>query len=400
MKILVERYEGSMRFKEGILEGAMSVNLENDARYNDDDDFTYRLEFNQAALLLKERGLVRLEWKQRNIILSRIQFRLDNIPEFRKLAGIKPKEDILTDFINELVFHRNKVNDPWMKNYFQDLIDQVEQKKAIPASLEDKKKRKNLFLSFDGLSDNGGNEILERVFSKKYLGKSKIFEGQVRARLVGVIKKYFPMDKDASIEEVLTEFGIEKSTADLHLSGSLVIKVRQNVINLASFPHGVGLDSKTLIEAEIMELGFNRLLSIENLANYRVECEKTKGETLLVFSSGFYSPQKRIFLQKIRDFALENGKRIIYSHWGDLDFGGLRIFKHIKEKIYPDLTPYKMDVETYLANLNHAEFFESSNQRENLTNHLQDHALQEFHPLIREMLNYGRTLEQEALLFN
>ncbi|EKC68577.1 hypothetical protein LEA_08724 [human gut metagenome] len=38
---------------------------------------------------------------------------------------------------------------------------------------------------------------------------------------------------------------------------------------------------------------------------------------------------------------------IQYFHWGDMDMGGIRIFRFNKKNIFPKLKPYKMDREAF-----------------------------------------------------
>ena len=43
------------------------------------------------------------------------------------------------------------------------------------------------------------------------------------------------------------------------------------------------------------------------------------------------------------------GTPVRYQHCGDLDFGGICIYRYLREAVFPDLTPYRMDITTYEA---------------------------------------------------
>lgn len=98
------------------------------------------------------------------------------------------------------------------------------------------------------------------------------------------------------------------------------------------------INSQTLERAFPVSIkGVQRIVTIENKANY--EEMKYREDTLYLFCHGFYSPKERIFLKRLMEVA--EGE-IQYFHWGDMDMGGIRIFRFNKKNIFPKLKPYKM----------------------------------------------------------
>ena len=65
--------------------------------------------------------------------------------------------------------------------------------------------------------------------------------------------------------------------------------------------------------------------------------------TLIVFSHGFFSPLESEFLRKLLAVLPE----VEFYHTGDLDYGGIRIFRHIREYICPRVRPLQMDAKQY-----------------------------------------------------
>ena len=397
MSSLIARFESSTKFKDSKLEGKMSINPGSNSKYNHLSKFEYRLEYNLAAVSLEQKELITLKWQKRNVILDKIYFNVADITRLYEVAGTTKKGDILDKHRSTIMKNLVLAETPWIERYFRDLVEYIDSKRRIPPIMEEKTAI-DLFKVLIALVEERA-EMVERVFSKKYLGNSKTFENEVRGKVISVIKNYYKeLDTEGlSDEEILAEFGIDKSTSDLHIKGHLTISINGNIINLSAFPRGVGLDAKTLTEAEIVSTGFDRILSVENLANYKSECETTGASTLVVFSSGFYSPRKRKFLCKLRDFIMEQGQDVEFFHWGDLDFGGFNIFRHINSVVFPELKPYKMDTAIFLNNLLYAESF-IKNEQVNLTKQLNDPRFTVFHDLIHEMLQQEKTLEQEALL--
>lgn len=114
-------------------------------------------------------------------------------------------------------------------------------------------------------------------------------------------------------------------------------------IDGAAFPYGMMLNAQTLEHCRVTSLaGIRRILLIENQANY--EDQKFRDDTLYVFCHGFFSPKEVLLLQQVAALTEERTKT---EHWGDMDCGGIRIFLYNKNRIFPKLTPYRMNVEEY-----------------------------------------------------
>ena len=62
-----------------------------------------------------------------------------------------------------------------------------------------------------------------------------------------------------------------------------------------------------------------------------------------MFHGGLYSPAKGEFFRLISK-AL-NDEQVFY--WGDIDMGGFNMFCRLRDNIFPDLLPYKMDKQSF-----------------------------------------------------
>lgn len=102
--------------------------------------------------------------------------------------------------------------------------------------------------------------------------------------------------------------------------------------------YGTIINAQTLEHASPLRLpDVKQVIIIENKANY--EKQKYKRDTLYIFCHGFFSSKEVRFLKKIVDVAEDN---VEYYHWGDMDYGGIRIFQFNKANIFPELQPFKM----------------------------------------------------------
>ena len=90
--------------------------------------------------------------------------------------------------------------------------------------------------------------------------------------------------------------------------------------------------------------------------------------------------------------AAEN---VEFLHWGDMDYGGIRIFLFNKDKIFPRLKPYKMDRECFVAAVtsNAGRTLEAEKRKK-----LEQMNAGELEELRSSILEYGMEIEQEMLV--
>lgn len=141
-------------------------------------------------------------------------------------------------------------------------------------------------------------------------------------------------------DEILSVHGILSYAQVMEWKGPLLYKLKggqeyiedkarekEYEIDTSQNQYGTVINSQTLERAFPVSIkGVQRIVTIENKANY--EEMKYREDTLYLFCHGFYSPKERIFLKRLMEVA--EGE-IQYFHWGDMDMGGIRIFRFNKK---------------------------------------------------------------------
>ena len=183
----------------------------------------------------------------------------------------------------------------------------------------------------------------------------------------------------------------------MELKGELKIVLAGREVDLSQFPYGAVLNTETLKNAEISrKQDIRKIITVENKANY-MSMPYEQG-TLILFCHGFFSPLERDFLVKLEREVLEParqaGQEIEYWHTGDLDYGGVRIFRYIRTNIFPRIRPWQMDVEQYERYQEYALEMKPSSRRE-----LKDMKEPLLQPLIDRIAAEGKVIEQECFLF-
>lgn len=103
--------------------------------------------------------------------------------------------------------------------------------------------------------------------------------------------------------------------------------------------------------------------------------------------------EKKVVKVLVRSPLYEEG--IQYFHWGDMDMGGIRIFRFNKKNIFPKLKPYKMDREAFQEALERGAGIPLEEKKKEKLEKLNAGELEELKKCILEK---GVEIEQEILL--
>jgi hypothetical protein len=315
----------------------------------------------------------------------------------------------------------------WIRNFVDSCLEQLNNKK-VPSHLGKEMEDINLlFKALIGIQRvNGGIPLSERLFSTRFLGNSKIFEKQVRSRIVTIFKKFgamafqsaerFSLD-EMEEEEILQELGILKSIEELMIHGAMKLELKGNILDYTPFIYGSVLDSSSIRHGQIIEFRLDTVLIIENKAVFKelIRClgegrELTVGanrfsltgrfkDALIVYLGGFPGPDKRLFFKKLREFIITNQRNtgLNYYFWGDLDYGGMQIYRHLKSVVLPELQPFLMDKMTWDYYRSYGEIIDLQYKKK-INRLYESEANPELKDILGAMLADSLRLEQESML--
>lgn len=320
-------------------------------------------------------GLLDLKWVrfEEGNLLERIYLTERGAAEGFQVLGRLSRADIVQAVRRNLAAVFDALSVDWMRLWLTDVLAALDERATVPGHLlpTDPEKLGWLLQSLMGIVDKGDEELAMRVFSKRYLRDSKLFERHVKSWIAKLYRKYGAQGVEAwkgpgfagpgpvaspstrlhaansedsqataaltdsnhaqpdsvygdllSDDDALAELGIVISGEDISFCGPLTLMVADRMVDCSVFPRGVSLDSATLLDALIVNLPVQRILSIENKANYRhYIARERRNDELVVYAGGFHSPHKRKFLAKLREslFSAPRQSELSLWHWGDLD---------------------------------------------------------------------------------
>ena len=237
------------------------------------------------------------------------------------------------------------------------------------------------------------NEIEQMKQSESKITPTKRFEKSYQSAVLSVLKQYSPLyEEGMSDEELLTAHGILTYSQTLEFKGAVSYRIGDGPeIRTDAQIYGTILNNQTLEQASFVDLtGIRRIMTIENKANY--EKMAFDRETLYIYCHGFLSPAERKILYGIPNLVAPDTE---YFHWGDMDYGGIRIFQFLQKKLFPKLKPWKMDVTDYEAALQMGASISLEAEKRTKLEQMDAGVLT---PLKEAILKNGQEIEQELLL--
>ncbi|SHN50370.1 Wadjet anti-phage system protein JetD domain-containing protein [Desulfitobacterium chlororespirans] len=352
LSALLDKYERSIFFREGIhptrrIMLKLYDNGQSDFPQYNIEQSEKRILANRAVLAMAEKRLVFYQWMkgEENHIIAQIWLNLENLPMAYEFAGRQPKNEKIDDVCFEILDVLDKVKVLWARQYLQDLYETISRKRDLGNRLpEAEDERKELFRAIQFIDGMGDSEVLERVFSLQCFGDSKQFERTVKSRLLSVLRKYLDTEEDARDEELLRQIGIVKYPEQFEFCGDVKLSFACGTVDFSYLRYGGNVCSADLLRGNlVITSGVERILSIENRANYIDYIYKHKVDNeLVIYHGGQYSPSKKKFFHAVAKAMPTNCG---WSHWGDIDYGGFSMLARLRREITQDISAYRMNVQ-------------------------------------------------------
>lgn len=399
LNTLLDKYEKSLHYRGQARVNrkiTLAVNTRSFPWYWKSEEPHIKRAIHQVVEDLSGQGIIAYKWVnfEKGNLLDSLWLNLEHIDTAYKIIGRKPKEMKVKEAVEEIENLLSQITQEWIRNFLNNCLKEMANKKDFPVLLPgDNEERELLFRTFKGLEDKKNVVLLERVFSLKYLGQSKLFQSRVKGRLSRIVCSYLLSNAELTEDEAIQELGIEKNSEEVLVCGAITLLYKDREINYSNSPFGGVVDTKYFAKMEIGSVKATKIITIENKANFHYLVNKESADDiLLVYIGGFPGPQKRSFLSSL----YQQNPKASYFHWGDIDLGGFRIFETVK-KVIPTLKPLLMDKGTLLRHKAYCDYLEDSYARQ-LARLLEHKEYETFWPVIKVMLKEGIRMEQEALL--
>ena len=352
-------------------------------------------------------GKIIVKWKAVRTEIEKITVSPDAIPLLCQVEQIEdPRERQLSQMELTESWKSRVVQADWLIPYYDHILERLNSGKLVKdvPGLEDPlfflflnktaEERKPLYRrAFSAQVCTIWNGIAQTKQSESKITPTKRFEKIYQSAVLSVLKQYSPLyEEGMSDEELLTAHGILTYAQTLEFKGAVSYRIDDGpAISTAAQIYGTMFNKQTLENAvPISIVGIRQIMTIENKANY--EKMQFRPDTLYIFCHGFFSPPERKFLSRVVALA---GTDTEYFHWGDMDYGGILIFKFLQKNLFPKLKPWKMDVTDYKMALQMGASISLETDKRERFEQMDAGVLT---PLKEAILKNGKEIEQELLL--
>ena len=352
-------------------------------------------------------GKIIVKWKAVRTEIEKITVSPDAIPLICQVEQIEdPRERQLSQMELTESWKSRVAQADWLIPYYDHILERLNSGKLVKdvPGLEDPlfflflnktaEERKPLYRrAFSAQVCTIWNGIAQTKQSESKITPTKRFEKIYQSAVLSVLKQYSPLyEEGMSDEELLTAHGILTYAQTLEFKGAVSYRIDDGpAISTAAQIYGTMFNKQTLENAvPISIVGIRQIMTIENKANY--EKMQFRPDTLYIFCHGFFSPPERKFLSRVVALA---GTDTEYFHWGDMDYGGIRIFKFLQKSLFPKLKPWKMDVTDYKMALQMGASISLETDKRERFEQMDAGVLT---PLKEAILKNGKEIEQELLL--
>lgn len=352
-------------------------------------------------------GKIIVKWKAVRTEIEKITVSSDAIPLLCQVEQIEdPRERQLSQMELTESWKSRVAQADWLIPYYDHILERLNSGKLVKdvPGLEDPlfflflnktaEERKPLYRrAFSAQVCIIWNGIAQTKQSESKITPTKRFEKIYQSAVLSVLKQYSPLyEEGMSDEELLTAHGILTYAQTLEFKGAVSYRIDDGpAISTAAQIYGTMFNKQTLENAvPISIVGIRQIMTIENKANY--EKMQFRPDTLYIFCHGFFSPPERKFLSRVVALA---GTDTEYFHWGDMDYGGIRIFKFLQKNLFPKLKPWKMDVTDYKMALQMGASISLETDKRERFEQMDAGVLT---PLKEAILKNGKEIEQELLL--
>lgn len=399
---LLDKYEKSKSYLKST-NRRIIIKAEEIKEYNP-ENYEQKILFHEILKDLKSKKIIDfnyIKYEEGNILDS-IWLEKENVDNaYIEIQRENPKETYII-ILKQLEY--TKFEQKWLQEFCEEMKEYMI-KNQKPNTLLPPSKYEFILKALQEVdkiqNKNKINTMLKRIFSMKCYNDSKYFEREIEKYVISIARKYYIWEKyDIKLndDEILKELGIVRYPEIIEFCGNMRCKVKGKKIEFSDITDGNYINSNTIMNIEDIELiDVNKIVWIENKANYIDYITKKKTNELVIYHGGFYSPIKGEFFKKIYKASKNISKDITYLHWSDIDIGGFEIFTRLKNNIVKDVEPYKMDKDTLLENKNCWNYFDENYKRK-LCDLRKNNEYSLFFDIIDFMLEYNCKLEQEALI--
>lgn len=305
-------------------------------------------DFRDAMLYLKNKKFIELDWVRKDLVIKSIWLILDNAENVYSYLGREKITSKVNSVLKLIDATLTQIEVDWIYRFLKSVRDNMANSNKLTGIwCKEHAVLKDFLTALTSIDKIRGKAVSMRAFSVKAYGDSKKFEREIKQHIIPVIKNNEPDLLDAeeiSDREALAQVGIIMMPEIFEFCGNVRVHFTNGIVDFSPVSKGACLSSECIVDIRQIDiLETDKIIFIENKTNYSEYCLNNKtSRELVVYHGGFYSPQRGEFFRKLCSKA-----NIPVYFWGDIDYGGFKMFVRLKNNIINTLIPLNMDIHAY-----------------------------------------------------
>lgn len=392
LNTLLDSYENSLLFTETNkvkVSVKFTFNKKNIPAYFDESSDEYD-KIHAIVENLADKGFIKVFWKQGKI-LDKVTLELDKLEEVYLYIKRKPKKNQLITVSELLEQYRQSYDTPICKEFLKYLRERINNAQSVKEYVDifDVNQMERIMKAVSAI-ENNKSSCYVREFSIRVFRDSKMFEG-IKSKVIKVFRDFGDTLKQKTEEAILAEYYIYHTPNFVYLKGDMVLGIGGKRVPVDVLSQGVGISGEDIDKLELVESNsITSVMTIENLTSF-FRCDKNG--CLMIYLGGYHNSVRRKLLKKIYQHLPEAD----YYHFGDIDVGGLDIFRDLCDKTGIPFEKYKMDVATLQENEYCGKPL-TNNDRDRIAKLIKVTKDEDTLKLLEYMLEKNVKLEQECII--
>jgi hypothetical protein len=198
---------------------------------------------------------------------------------------------------------------------------------------------KEFFTLLASISRQEARGLDARTFSQKATNDTKAFDRHA-SRIAAVLSVQIGQP-GAAADVVWAHIGLERFSHPVHLRGPVAVAAASGRLVDGRAKPFASIHPELLPRLSVLERPI-AILTIENYASFNRQVREIEDDSLVVYTGGFPAAGVIELLAKVLATVPAD---VPFLHWGDVDAGGVRIFRYLEENLPRGPRPHLMTKE-------------------------------------------------------
>ncbi|VIO79132.1 Wadjet anti-phage system protein JetD domain-containing protein [Bradyrhizobium ivorense] len=292
--------------------------------------------FHDLMIAAERFGAVDVQWgkRDRGHLIERVRVR---DPELLARQLGRPTAPATAQRVRQVLLPVAEAGEPWVASLLDEMTARWERGEAayrLTAGQADA--AKEFFTLLASISRQEARGLDARSFSHQATNDTKAFDRHA-SRLAAVLGVQIGQP-GAAADVIWTHIGLERFSHPVHLRGPVAVEGAGGRLVDGRAKPFASIHPEMLLQLSVLERP-TAILTIENYASFNRQVREIEDDSLVVYTGGFPAAGVIELLAKVLATVPAD---VPFLHWGDVDGGGVRIFRYLEENLPRGPQPHLM----------------------------------------------------------